>query len=121
MANLHRFSPNDTSAVEMIVFNDFVYIIEGMSLAAKVLVAFIGTLTLAIGGVGLANIMLAAVVDRTREIGVLKALGGRAGAIRFQFLVEGLIIVLSGGVLGTAMGWGPDGIYRHYPSARAVI
>ncbi len=106
MANLHRFSPNDTSAVEMIVFNDFVYIIEGMSLAAKVLVAFIGTLTLAIGGVGLANIMLAAVVDRTREIGVLKALGGPKRSVRAQFLIEALMIVGSGGALGILIGAG---------------
>ncbi|HWR53072.1 MAG TPA: ABC transporter permease [Bryobacteraceae bacterium] len=106
LASIHNFSPGDTRAVEFVVFNDFMYIISGMTVAASVLVGFIGSLTLVIGGVGLANIMLASVVERTREIGVIKALGGRAGAIRLQFLVEGLIIVLSGGVLGTAMGWG---------------
>jgi putative ABC transport system permease protein len=106
LASLHNFSPGDKRAVEFVVFNDFMYIISGMTVAASVLVGFIGTLTHVIGGVGLANIMLASVVERTREIGVIKALGGRAGAIRFQFLVEGLMIVVSGGVLGTLIGWG---------------
>ncbi len=106
LASLHNFSPADKRAVEFVVFNDFMYIIDGMTVAASVLVGFIGTLTLVIGGVGLANIMLASVVERTREIGVIKALGGRARAVRFQFLVEGLIIVVTGGVLGTAIGWG---------------
>jgi putative ABC transport system permease protein len=74
------------------------------SLAAKILVGFIGTLTLAIGGVGLANIMLASVVERTREIGVLKALGGPNRSVRAQFLIEALLIVGSGGALGTLIG-----------------
>jgi putative ABC transport system permease protein len=104
LAGIHRFSPNDTRAVEVIAFNDFLYIVEGMSMAASVLVGFIGSLTLAIGGVGLANIMLASVVERTREIGVLKALGGRKRAIRGQFLIEALMIVGAGGVLGTVLG-----------------
>lgn len=106
LASLHNFSPADKRAVEFIVFNDFMYIIDGMTVAASVLVGFIGTLTLAIGGVGLANMMLASVVERTREIGIMKAIGGRSRAIRFQFLVEGMAIVLAGGLLGTAIGWG---------------
>jgi len=104
LAGIHRFSPADPTAVEMIIFNDFLYIVEGMGTAAKVLVAFIGTLTLAIGGVGLANIMLASVVERTREIGVMKALGGRNRTIRQQFLVEALLVVGAGGVLGVSLG-----------------
>lgn len=53
---------------------------------------------------GLANIMLSAVIDRTREIGVLKALGGQRRAILSQFLIEALMIVGSGGLIGTAAG-----------------
>ncbi len=106
LASIHHFSPKDERAIEMVVFSDFMYIIDGMTVAASLLVGFIGTLTLAIGGVGLANIMLASVVERTREIGVLKALGGRARQIRFQFLLEGLMVVLAGGALGVLAGWG---------------
>ena len=68
--------------------------------------AFIGTLTLAIGGVGLANIMLVSVTQRTREIGLLKSIGATRRAILWQFLLEAMAIVTAGGVLGVAAGWG---------------
>jgi putative ABC transport system permease protein len=81
-------------------------IIDGMSLAVQVLLGFVGSLTLAIGGVGLANIMLASVIDRTKEIGMVKALGAPKSVILKQFLVEATLVVAAGGVLGIAAGWG---------------
>ena len=104
LAQIHGFSPSDTKAVEILAFNQFMYIIDGMSLALKVLLGFVGALTLGIGGVGLANIMLAAVMERTREIGVQKALGSRRRTILGQFLAEALLIVGLGGLLGTLTG-----------------
>ena len=106
LAELHRFSPTDEKAVELLVFSQFMHIIEGMSIAVKGLLLFVGALTLAIGGVGLANIMLASVIDRTREIGTLKALGARRRTILKQFLVEAAIVVGTGGGLGLALGAG---------------
>ena len=106
LAELHRFSPNDEKAVEILAFSKFMSIITGMSLAVKVLLGFVGALTLAIGGVGLANIMLAVVIDRTREIGMIKALGGRRGMILHQFLIEAFLVVAAGGALGVATGYG---------------
>jgi putative ABC transport system permease protein len=105
LAGIHRFSPNDEKAVFTLEFSKFVTIIDGMSIALNVLLAFIGTMTLAIGAVGLANIMLTSVIERTREIGVLKALGARKRAILAQFLWEALCIVTAGGVLGVALGY----------------
>lgn len=104
LATAHGFAPNDDKAVFILAFNQFMSIIDGMTLAVRLLLGFVGTLTLGIGGVGLANIMLAAVIDRTREIGVLKALGGPRRSILGQFLVEGLLIVGAGGVLGVLVG-----------------
>ncbi|MFB3778515.1 MAG: ABC transporter permease [Bryobacteraceae bacterium] len=104
LANIHRFSPSDDQAVFLLAFSQFMSIIDGMSLAVKLLLGFVGTLTLGIGGVGLANIMLATVMDRTREIGVLKALGSPKRLILGQFLVEGLLIVAAGGMLGALGG-----------------
>ncbi|MCC7176744.1 MAG: ABC transporter permease [Bryobacterales bacterium] len=101
---LHKFSPADDQAVFILAFSQFMYLIDGMSLALKLLLGCVGALTLGIGGVGLANIMLAAVMDRTREIGVLKALGSPRRAILGQFLAEGLLIVAAGGVLGILAG-----------------
>jgi putative ABC transport system permease protein len=76
-----------------------------MSIALQVLLGLIGALTLAIGGVGLANIMLVSVTQRTREIGVLKSIGATRGAILLQFLLEAMAIVTAGGLLGVLIGW----------------
>ncbi len=104
LAELHRFSPTDEKAVEILAFSKFMHIVTGMGLAVKLLLGFVGALTLAIGGVGLANIMLASVIDRTREIGMIKALGGRRAMILKQFLVEACLVVFAGGVLGMMLG-----------------
>lgn len=104
LAEIHRFSPTDEKAVEVLAFSKFMSIVTGMSLAVKLLLGFVGALTLAIGGVGLANIMLASVIDRTREIGMIKALGGRRGMILKQFLVEACLVVAAGGALGMGLG-----------------
>jgi putative ABC transport system permease protein len=104
LAGIHRFSPTDTKAVEIIAFNQFLSLVDGMSIALKLLLGFVGALTLAIGGVGLANIMLTSVIDRTREIGMLKAIGARRRAILSQFVTEALMIVGMGELVGVVVG-----------------
>jgi putative ABC transport system permease protein len=106
LARIHNFSPNDDRAVEMIVFNEFMKQIDGMSIALRLLLGLIGALTLAIGGIGLANIMLVSVTQRTREIGVIKSLGATRQAILSQFLMEAMAIVTAGGLLGVLLGVG---------------
>ena len=105
LARAHNFSAGDERALQLIVFNEFMKIIDTMSTALQVLLGLIGSLTLAIGGIGLANIMLVSVTQRTREIGVLKSLGATRGAIRFQFLAEAMAIVTAGGLIGVLIGW----------------
>jgi putative ABC transport system permease protein len=100
LAREHRFNPKDDRAVEIIEWNKFLAIISGISTGLKVLLAIIGTLTLSIGAVGVANIMLVSVTERTREIGVLKALGARRRHILMQVMFEGLTLTLMGGLLG---------------------
>lgn len=105
LGRIHNFSPNDDRAIEMIAFNEFMKQIDQMSLALRVLLGLIGTLTLAIGGIGLANIMLVSVTQRTREIGVIKSLGATRRSILLQFLMEAMAIVTAGGILGVALGF----------------
>lgn len=104
LAELHRYSPTDEKAVEILAFSQFMSLITGMTLAVKLLLGFVGSLTLAIGGVGLANIMLASVIDRTREIGMMKALGSYRRQILKQFLIEASLITGAGGALGIGLG-----------------
>jgi putative ABC transport system permease protein len=102
----HNFNPADRRA--MLVFNvmEQVHQFELITLGLKILLGFIGTLTLGIGGVGLMNIMLVSVTQRTREIGVEKALGARRRQILFQFLAESLTITFIGGALGIILAYG---------------
>ncbi len=104
LAAIHKYSPADEKAIEVLAFNQFLHIVNGMSLAVKALLGFIGALTLGIGGVGLANVMLASVIERTREIGVLKALGGARRWILAQFFAEAGIVIVLGGAIGLALG-----------------
>lgn len=115
LARVHNFSPNDERAVRMLAFNEFMKIVDTMALALRILLAFIGTLTLAIGGVGLANIMLVSVSQRTREIGVLKSIGATRSSILWQFLIEAMAIVTAGGLLGVLCGYGVTATLQTLP------
>jgi putative ABC transport system permease protein len=105
LATSHGFDAHDKRAIYVAnVLKDltqFHIITTGL----KILLALIGTLTLGIGGVGLMNIMLVSVQQRTREIGTLKALGARKRAILFQFLAEALTITALGGLLGVLLAY----------------
>ena len=76
-----------------------------ITIALKILLAFIGTITLGIGGVGLMNMMLVSVTQRTREIGVEKALGARRRDVLFQFLAEAMVITAVGGFCGILLSY----------------
>jgi putative ABC transport system permease protein len=105
LGRLHNCAPRDERAVRTVVFSEFERLVETMGIALRLLLGFIGSLTLAIGGVGLANIMLVSVTQRTREIGILKAIGATRRSVLWQFLLEAMVIVTGGGVLGVAVGW----------------
>ncbi len=101
----HGFNPKDPRAV--FVWNTMKNLNNWqiITMALQVLLTFIGTLTLGIGGVGLMNIMLVSVTQRTREIGVEKALGARRRDILTQFLAEAMAITFAGGVLGVIVAY----------------
>jgi len=105
LARHHNFRADDRRAVFIADFKEDFDDFRVVTAALKVLLAFIGALTLGIGGIGLMNIMLVSVQQRTREIGVEKALGAHKGHILLQFLSEALAITFSGGLAGVAIAY----------------
>jgi putative ABC transport system permease protein len=105
IAGHHNFRPDDRRAVFIADIKEDFDEFKIVTAALKVLLAFIGALTLGIGGIGLMNIMLVSVQQRTREIGVEKALGAQKRQILFQFLAEALAITFAGGLAGIVIAY----------------
>jgi len=105
LAAEHHFRPTDQDAVHIANLRSQLHQFQILSIALQVLLALVGTLTLGIAGVGLMNIMLVAVQQRTREIGVEKALGARRHHIIVQFLAEAMTITGVGGFGGIGLAY----------------
>jgi putative ABC transport system permease protein len=105
IATRQQFSPTDQKAIQMFGRDEFRPIIDGITIGLEVLLTFIGTLTLGIGGVGVMNIMLVSVDERIREIGLRRALGAKKHHIQMQFLAETLMIMLLGGAIGIILSY----------------
>jgi putative ABC transport system permease protein len=105
IAERQQFSPTDKKALQMFGREEFRPVIDALTIGLQVLLTFIGTLTLGIGGVGVMNIMLVSVDERIREIGLRRALGARKRHIKLQFLAETLLIMLLGGLLGIMVSY----------------
>jgi putative ABC transport system permease protein len=106
LASRQQFSPTDKKALQMFGREEFRPIINAITIGLQVLLTFIGTLTLGIGGVGVMNIMLVSVDERIREIGLRRALGARKRHITLQLLAETLLIMLLGGMIGILISYG---------------
>ena len=85
-------------------FNDMLSEMDQILSYITIFVVFVAAISLLVGGIGVMNIMLVSVTERTREIGIRKSLGARTGSILLQFLSESAIITLLGGVIGILIG-----------------
>ena len=85
-------------------FSDYMTQINSVLGYITLFVVFVAAISLLVGGIGVMNIMLVSVTERTREIGIRKALGARTGSILTQFLSESAIITLIGGIVGITLG-----------------
>jgi len=106
LAKRYRYNPADERAVNMFGSEKTNEITSGIVGGLKIVLTFIGVLTLMIGGVGIMNIMFVNVQERTREIGVRKALGAKRREILLQFLLEGLATTFAGGITGISLSAG---------------
>jgi len=106
----HRIRPGEEVDFQIRNSSDLVETFNATAQTFTLLLAGIAGISLLVGGIGIMNIMLVSVTERTREIGVRKALGATRKAILFQFLIEALVLCLMGGVLGVGAGLGGAGV-----------
>lgn len=102
----HRLRPGDPNDFAIVDRRDFLETQQEAQQTFTVLLASIAGVSLIVGGIGIMNIMLVSVTERTREIGIRMALGATRGSILLQFLVESVTLCLLGGLLGVGLGAG---------------
>ncbi len=102
----YRFDPTDEKTLWVWDMNEGIKIQDKIFLGINIFLAVVGSMTLIIAGVGVANIMYVVVKERTREIGIKRAIGAHRWHIKLQFIFESLLIAASGGLVGVLLAWG---------------
>ena len=102
---MERFS-QDEDAFTIVNQSTIMEAMESVNNTLALLLGGIAAISLVVGGIGIMNIMLVSVTERTREIGIRKAIGADRGTIMLQFLIEALMLSLLGCVIGILLSWG---------------
>ena len=105
MRTSHRLSPRQVNDFTITKQEDFLSIASAITNVLTIFLSGIAAISLLVGGIGIMNIMLVSVSERTQEIGLRKALGARKADIKLQFLTESAMLSLIGGVFGIGLGW----------------
>ncbi len=113
LLRLHRMPTMDSADFYVVNQLDLLSTVEGVAGTFTLMLASIAAISLVVGGIGIMNIMLVSVTERTREIGIRMALGARRQDITIQFLAEAVLIAIAGGLIGIALGVaGSWAVYR---------
>jgi putative ABC transport system permease protein len=102
----HRLAASDEDDFSISSMEEIASSLQETSATLTLLLGAIAAISLLVGGIGVMNIMLVSVLERTREIGIRKALGARERDIWIQFLLEAIFLTFAGGIIGAAIGWG---------------
>ena len=100
----HNLGINKDDDFNIMNFTQFMEMMQNSSQTMTIFLGFIASISLIVGGIGIMNIMLVSVTERTREIGIRMAIGAKTWDIRLQFLMEALILSLIGGLIGVVCG-----------------
>lgn len=101
----HRVAPSQQGSFDVRNMADIQAALSETSKTLSWLLASIATISLVVGGIGIMNIMLVSVTERTREIGLRKAIGAKRRDILAQFLIEAMVVSVTGGLIGITLGW----------------
>ncbi len=110
----HRLPPGDEDDFTVRTQQDVADIVGSTSKVMKVLLSAIASVSLLVGGIGIMNIMLVSVTERTREIGVRMAVGAKGWHVLMQFLSEAIVLASFGGVLGIVLGFVTAKLIAHF-------
>jgi putative ABC transport system permease protein len=106
MRQRHRLRPGDADDFDVSSVREMAQLAEILTATMQILVGIIASISLIVGGIGIMNIMLVSVTERTREIGIRMAVGATSSDVLTQFLIEAVVLSLVGGVLGILIGVG---------------
>lgn len=110
----HRISGDGADDFEIMNMTQMIESMQQSTQVMTILLGSVASISLIVGGIGIMNIMLVSVTERTREIGIRMAIGARSGDIRMQFLLEAMLLSLLGGVIGICLGFGASHAVQNF-------
>ena len=117
----HRLAASDEDDFSIRSMEEIASSLQETSATLTLLLGAIAAISLLVGGIGVMNIMLVSVLERTREIGIRKALGAREWDIWIQFLLEATFLTFAGGIIGAIIGWGVSVIIDRVGSMATLV